>query len=280
MRQFVIFVITAILATSLVCGEQSDKNRSVDKKPVSGDESLNTVKTKRGIPYLPPYPSHSRYTQSPYARFPGIYRNPFNPFAPTYALTPGNAVVHSYSASYPKVFVPKPVLRPAIRPPVYVSRPILPLPSVPYYANRYPVFVQKPGVIPRPIVPVPTVPQFAVPSFVSSIPQNPVPVQFPAPAPVAFPSSFPSPTLVAQNGWNPSYNSIPSVQAPPPNPPAASILPPFGSANIANAQIPQRPHRPSNYYLPVGPSPSQDVATRSFHDGSSHSNGRLINRNH
>lgn len=281
MWKLFIVVITVILATSLVYGEKSAKTKPIDTKSVRIDENTNTVKSKRGITYLPSYPSHVRYSQSPYSRFPGIHRNPFNPFAPSFALTPGNAVIHSYSASYPK-YVPKPVFRPAIPPPpppVFAPRPIIPVSAGSVYSNRYPVFVPRPqSVIPRPIVPVSNIPQFSVPNYVSSIPTHsvpvpyPVPVSAPSPVPVAFPSSINSQSqFIAQNGWKPFYQ--PNIQAPSAHQPSVSILPPYTSANLANAQIPQRP---AHYYLPAGPSASQDVATRSFHDGfTQHTNGKL-----
>lgn len=276
MRKFILIVITAILAASLVCGENtSEPNESVAKNAVKIDENVNTVKTKRGITYLPPYPSYSRYNPSPYSRFPGFYRNPYNPFAPTYALTPGNAVVHSYSASYPKVYVSKPVYRPAIPPPILVHKPLFSqsVPSIPVYANRYPVFVPKPAVISKPIVPVSTVPQYTVSNFV---PTNSLPVGVPASpsVPITFPQQ-PSNTLISPNGWRPVYTSVPSVQAAPINPPTASILPPFSSSNLVASNIPQRP---SNFYLPVGQSTLRDAGTRSSQDGLTHSNGRFTSR--
>lgn len=259
MRQIFLIVATILVATSLVCSDESVKNSDTasaaaitgdDKSTTKVDENAeNTVKTKRGIhiasglTYTVPPSSYSRY--NPYARFPGIYRayNPIASFNPHYVLTPGNAVVHSFSATYPRLYLPpKPVLRPAIPSPVLVPRPV--------YANRYPVFVPKPGVIPRPIVPVSNVPQFSV----QSTPPH-IHTTVSAPGHIAFPSNAQPPTFIGQNAWRPSLSPVPSAQ----QTPSLTVLPPFNSANLASSNLIQRPN---NFYLPANPL-QQDVATRS-----------------
>lgn len=293
MRQIFSIVATVIVAASLVCSDESVKNSGTatsaaaitadDKSTMKVDENAeNTVKTKRGIhiasgiTYTVPSSSYSRY--NPYARFPGIYKASFNPIAsfnPHYVLTPGNAVVHSFSATYPRLYLPpKPVLRPAIPSPVLVPKPIV-VPSI--YANRYPVFVPKPSVIPRPIVPVSNVPQFSVQS---------TPHIHTASGPFAFPSNAQQPTFIGQNAWRPSLSSAPSAQPSPANTPSLTVLPPFNSVNgqLASSNLIQRPN---NYYLPVEQL-QQDVATRSAQIaqvGLTHANISkfflwIMNRNH
>lgn len=292
MRQILLLVVTAIIASSLVCGDRNVKNiaDTIDEKSEKVDEKMNSVKIKRGIHAYPngltyTLPS-SFHTYNPYAKFPGIYKSGIHPIAPHYALTPGNAVTHSFSANYPRFYLPpKPVLRAPIPTQFLVPKPIVPVPPV--YANRYPVFVPKPAIIPRPIIPLAHVPQFTVPSVVSTphvhttvsapvpIPLPvAVPASIPTPASIPFPSAIPPQTFISQNGWRPTFSSGPSVvQSSHPNTPSLTILPPFGPSNnlVASNHI----QRPSNYYLPT--EPLQDVATRSAQIGLNHANlGRLI----
>lgn len=252
MSQFLLvsLLFTAV-AFGLVCGDKSVESSSLDNKTEKAEENTNSIKTKRGIfnhaiPYGRNYVSYS-----PYAKFPGIYKG-FNSLS--YALTPGNAVVHSYSANYPKIYVPKPSLRPIIPPPLLVhSKPIFPISSVPIYAKRFPVFSQ-----------------FVPPAFVPAIPSNIPPLN---PIPISIPNVLPQSTLISQNGWKPVFSTVQSVQTPSP---AVTVLPPFASPS-SSSQI-TGSHAPNNYYLPpdstyhsVGPQ------LQTFRgNGLTHANGNLL----
>lgn len=252
------------VAFGLVCGDKSVESSSLDNKTEKAEENTNSVKTKRGIfNHAIPY-GHNYVSYSPYAKFPGIYKG-FNSLS--YALTPGNAVVHSYNANYPKIYVPKPSLRPIIPPPLLVhSKPILPISSVPIYAKRFPVFFQKSVLLHRP--------QFVPPPFVPAIPSNIPPLN---PIPISIPNVLPQSAFISQNGWKPVFSTVQSVQTPSlVNPPAVTVLPPFASSS-SPSQI-TGSHAPNNYYLPpdstfhsVGPQ------LQTFRDnGLSHSNGNLL----
>lgn len=283
MRKLLIILTFTVFTICLVFCDQSEQTNSVNEKSnavqqnQNFESNQNSIKTKRGIHgfaglrYLPPAPAY-RYT--PYSSFPG--RIFTRPAGPAYTLAPGNAVVHSYNANFPR-FYPRPVLRPAafpapLPPPVLIHpRPFVP--SVPVYTHtRYPTFV------PRPIVPVPPVTQFAVPNFVSTIPSPHVHTAHHVPVPVPLPfhggaGTLPQSTIIPQNGWRPVYSSIPSIASPPP----VSTVPFFPAHNHLNlAQTSSHhPQRPSNYYLPADPLPVHDVSTHAHptHEGLSHENG-------
>lgn len=273
MRKLLIILSLTIFTTCLVCCDQSvqmnqqvnEKSNEVQQQNQNFESNPNSIKTKRGIHgfaglrYLPPAYSGVNYIRhTPYSSFPGrIYTRPAGP---SYTLAPGNAVVHSYNANFPRVLYPRPVLRPA-----------LPAPPVPVYTHRYPVFVQKPFVVPKPIVPLPPVTQFAVPNFLSTIPSPHVHSAHPVPVPVPFPLQggvgvLPQSTIISQNGWKPFYSSIPSSSTVP------SLFPSHSHLNLAS---PSHPHRPSNYYLPADPLPAHDIPAHahSTHDALSHENG-------
>lgn len=190
----------------------SDENVEIDQK-TSKDVDEISVKTKRGLPYNLGYPIYgrtfTRYIPSGIPLIPNTYKNP----VATYALTPGNAVVHSFNVNYPKKF-----LRPT--PPILYHAK-LPLPSVPIYANRYPIFVPKPVFVHKPILPIPVVPM------------NP-----------SIPSVLPQPTLVSQSGWRPIFSTLPNAQPAHINPPSVTVLPP---STTSQSQT------PNNYYLPPLP---------------------------
>lgn len=290
MRKFLI-ILTFTIFTTLVFCDQNEQSNSVNQKSnevqqnQNFDSNQNSIKTKRGIHgfaglrYLPPAPAYSGlnyFRHTPYHNFPGRFYT--RPAGPSYTLAPGNAVVHSYNANFPRVIYPRPVLRPSIPaplpPPVFIQpKPIVP--SVPVYTHRYPVFV------PRPIAPLPPVTQFSVPNFVPSFPSphfhaaHPVPV--PAPVPLPFHGGVVQPsTIISQNGWKPLYSSIPSIPSPQPAP-AAPFIPAHSHLNLASSSHPQRP---SNYYLPADPLPAHDVHAHahahahSAHNELSHENGK------
>lgn len=283
MRKFLITLTFTIFITLVFCDHSEQTVSSVNEKPneVQQNQNIgtneNSVKAKRGIHgfaglrYLPPAPAYSGLNyirHTPYHSFPGrIYTRPGGP---GYTLAPGNAVVHSYNANFPRVIYPRPVLRPAIPaplpPPVFIQpKPIVP--SVPVYTHRYPVFV------PKPIVPIsPPVTQFAVPNFVSTIPSPHVHAAHPVPVPVPLPfhgGVLPQSTIIAQNGWKPLYSI--------PNPQPAPAVPFFPAHNHLNLASSSHPPRPSNYYLPADPLPTHEhhvhAHTHSTHDGLSHENG-------
>lgn len=279
MQIFQIIVIISIFTKCLVFCDQSVQASSLSKKSADVQQNADSIKTKRGIHgfaglrYLPPAPAyigHNHIKHTPYSSFPGrIYTRPAGP---AYALTPGNAVVHSYNAHYPRIY---PRLRPSIPapfpppppPPVFIhSKPIVP--SVPVYTNaRYPVFVQKPFVVPRPIVPLPPpVTQFAVPNFVST--HIPTAHSLPVPLP---PFPLQPTTIISENGWKPLYSPIPSIHSPIPTSTIPFAPPSHSHLNLA----PSNPsiHRPSNYYLPVDPlPPAHDVTAHS----ANHENGTVF----
>lgn len=237
----ILFVFALLFSINSVFGENQIKNKSEKV-------GENSVKTKRGI-QLHSYPvyghGYQRYT--PYAKFPTIYKSPIA----TYAISPGNAFVHSFNVNYPKVFLSKPVIRPAIPPPIlYHPKPVLPLPSVPIYANRYPVFVHSPAIVPKPIVPISTVPQFS--SFIPAIPPHIHTV-----SPVAVPSVLPQPTLISQDGWKPISTTVPNGQHTHIHQPAVTVLPPLNPTQLS---VPSQTQPHNNYYLPPGPSFQQDIA--------------------
>lgn len=290
-KSLIILTFTIFTICSVFC-DQSVQTNSVTKKSNDVQQSADSTKTKRGIhgyaglrylpPALPQYSGINYVRHTPYSSFPGrIYTGPGGP---SYALTPGNAVVHSYNANYPRIILPRPVLRPAFPaplppppPPVFIhSKPIVP--SVPVYTRRYPVFVQKPFVVPKPIVPLPPPPppvtQFAVPNFVSPIPPH-IHTTHSVPLPLQGSAVLPPSTFIPQNEWKPIYSSFPSISSPSP----ASTVPFFPSHHshfdLASHSHPQRP---SNYYLPADPSPVHDGNAHSTHDELSHENGMQIFR--
>lgn len=282
MRELLINLTITIFTTwCLVSCDQSVNAKSVAEGLNGVHENPNSVKTKRGIHgfaglrYLPPAPpplspyTYIRHTPYPYSNFPG--RIFTRPNGPAYALTPGNAVVHSYNANYPRYLLPKPVLRPAIPPPLPPPVLIQPkpiVPSFPVYTNRYPVFVQKPFVVPKPLPPSP---QFGVPNFVSF----PSHVHSTHAGPVPLPTGhLPPSTLYSQNGWKPLYTpAVTSFQNPP-----VSTVPYFSQPTYSHSHLPStsQPHRPSNYYLPADPLPEHDVATHTTNDALSPENGMQI----
>lgn len=269
MKTFLWIVTFTILTASLTFGDrgvQSDEN----KKSIKFEENVKSPKAKRGIRY-----AYSPRFRAPYSL--GYFKNPFSP---TYAITPGNAVVHSYNVNYPKVYTQRLLSRPAFLPPpapaALLPKPIVPVPSVPFYANRYPIFVQKPFGIPKPIVPVPSITQFTMPNLFSNIPPHihaTNPLQIPLPVPNSFVNVVQPLPLFSQNGWKPVHSPISGVQSVPINSPTVTILPPIGSLNVATSSL---THRPNNYYLPPDPSAIKDVTTHSFSDEFSH-NGRRMN---
>ncbi|XP_055309971.1 uncharacterized protein LOC129573486 [Sitodiplosis mosellana] len=240
----ILLVLIALVSISLVCGDERVENETEGK--ISEETEESSVKTKRGIHGYASdlgYPLYSRaFTRyTPYARFPTVYKTP----VATYALTPGNAIVHSFNVNYPKVLLPKPVIRPAVVSPVlYHPKPILP--SVPIYANRYPVFVNKPVIVQKPIIP--TVPQYSTSAFIPAIPPHIHTVN-----PLAVPSVLPQPTLVSQDGWRPIFSALPNDQHTHINPPAVTVLPPSNPLPTTS-----QTQTPNNYYLPPGPSIQHD----------------------
>lgn len=278
MRKLQIIVIITVFTNCLVICDQSVRTTSsLNEKSNNVQPNSDSIKTKRGIHgfgglrYLPPaaaYSGHNFIKHSPYSSFPGrIYTRPSGP---AYALTPGNAVVHSYNAHYPRIY---PRLRPSIPAPLPPLPPppvfIQPKPIVPIYTNRYPVFVQKPFVVPRPIVPLPPpVTQFAVPNFVSTFPSHiHTPNTLPIPAPVPFPLQ--STSIISENGWKPLYSPIPNI----PNPLPPSTIPLAPHSHLAPSDPPQRPN---NYYLPADPLPVHDVTAHS----TNHENGNNCEKSH
>lgn len=286
MRKLLIILTVIISTTCLVfCDQdQSVQTISVEEKSNAVQQNPESVKTKRGIHgyaglrYLPPAPAYSGlnyFRHSPYASFPGrIYTRPGGL---AYAITPGNAIVHSYNANYPRIVFPRPVLRPAIPAPIpppvlFQPKPIVPIvPQIPVYTHRYPsIYAQRPFVVPRPIVPLPPVtPQFAVPNFV---PTNPVPLPVPVPLPLQAGGVLPQPSLVSQNGWKPLYTSTANI----PIAPSASTVPYVPSHSHLNLASSSHSQRPSNYYLPVDP-PAHDIVAHSSNDAHlSHENGTWL----
>lgn len=295
MRPLLVSLVIAVFAIALVCGDEKVE----PQEESSVKEIDSSVKTKRGIyNYVVPGYGHG-YA---YPRYPGAYRHGL---PPGYTLTPGNAVVHSFNANYPKVFLPRPVLRPAIPPPVLIpSKPILPLAHVPVYANRYPVFLQKPLLVRKPIVPLPhvstvvpslhhvptivpsfnhvptVVPQFAhFPAAVPSFPQGPtvVPTHFHSvaslPIPVGVPNALNQPSLISQDGWKPIFSSVsPLSQGPHVHQPAVTVLPPLGPSHLPAASASPATN---NYYLPPDPA-AHDVNAYSGNEELHQANGNLF----
>lgn len=252
MRKLLIILSLSIFTTCLVYCETisvNEKSNEVQKNQ-NFESNQNSIKTKRyaGLRYLPPAYSGLNYIRhTPYSSFPGRFR-------PAYTLAPGNAVVHSYNANFPRILYPRPILRPALPAPPPI------VPSIPVYTHRYPVFVQKPFVVPKPI---------AVPNFVSTISSPHVHTAHPVPFPLQGDVGvLPTSSIIPPNGWKPLYSSIPSVASPPP----VSAVPFFPSHSHLNLAPSTHPQRPSNYYLPL---PVHDVSTHahSTHDGLSHENG-------
>lgn len=280
MRNLLIILTFTIFTICLVFCDQNVQKSSVSEKSNDVQQSVDSIKTKRGIhgfagyrylpPALPQYSGINYIRHTPYSSFPGrIYTRPSGP---AYAITPGNAVVHSYNANYPRIIFPRPVLRPSFPaplpppppPPVFFQP--RPIPSVPIHTHRgYPVFV------PRPIVPLPPVTQFAVPNFVSTIPPHIHTTHSVPFAPPLQGGVLPPSTLISQNGWKPLYSSIPSISSPSP----ASTVPffPAHAHNHLNLPSSSHPHRPSNYYLPADPLPVHDGNAHSTNDELSHENG-------
>lgn len=211
-----LFLVIILLSINFVF---SDENVEMDRKTLEEVEKTS-VKTKRGI---------KGYASDMYGRTFTRYVPSYGD-SPTYALTHGNAVIHSFNINYPKVFLtkrPTTISTPSI---LYHTKPIFPQPSI--YANRYPVFVHKPVIVHKPLFP--TVPQFTTPTFIPSTP-----------------SVLPQPTLVSQNGWRPIFSAAPNVR--PINPPAVTVLPPANPLpTISQTQT------PNNYYLPPVPAVQYD----------------------
>lgn len=272
MRKLLIIVIITIFTTRLVCCDQSVQTNLVNEqinKQSNVHQNSESIKTKRGthgfagLRYLPPAPSYNGLNyirHTPYSSFPGrIYTRPAGP---AYALTPGNAVVHSYNVNYPRIYHRLRPSIPAPLPPTVLihTKPIVP--PVPVYPiNRYPVYV------PRPIVPLPPVPQFGVPNFLPTIPPhvhtaNSIPVPIPVPFPLQ-PTPF-----ISENGWKPLYSPIPTISNAIPTQTIPHI-PHISSHSHLNLVSPSPPHRPSNFYLPVDPLPAHDVIGHS----KNHENG-------
>lgn len=258
MRQFLVTLLLTALAINLVCGEKSEESPSSDNQTSESEENTNSVKTKRGIyNYAIPY-GHNYLSYTPYAKFPGIYKG-FH--GPSYAITPGNAITHSYNVNYPKIYKPASIPLP---PPLLLhSRPVAAtVPSFSIYAKRFPAFVQKSVPVHRPIFPAPVVPQFATAPVVPHFASTPVVPQFAAapivpalpshvrplnPIPVA--SVIPQPSLISQDGWKPIFSTVPTAQTPSfISQPAGTVLPPF--ANSPTHLTPNVAHAPNNYYLP------------------------------
>ncbi|XP_031624088.1 uncharacterized protein LOC116341271 [Contarinia nasturtii] len=271
MRLLLVTAVTFLFVTLVYC---SVENKSEDEKSVKIEES--STKTKRGIHgygsggFSYPLPVFGRY--SPYARYPGSVTN--------YALTPGNAVVHSFNVNYPKVIVSK--IRPAISPQILIqSKPVLPV-----YANRYPVFFQK-SIIQKPIASIVPVSQFSTPAFISSSSPhihtvntspsssphihtvNTIPSSSPHihnVNPIAIPNNLPQPTLISQDGWRPVFSSVQNVQSNPINPPAVTVLPPLNPSHLSTG--PSLTQMSKNYYLP--PDPSEQYQHQQQHDLQAH----------
>lgn len=266
MRQLLFVSLAFIaLAINLVSGDQSVEKSSIDSD--KSDENSNSLKTKRGIyNHAIPY-GHKYVSYTPYAKFPGIYKG-FN--TPGFTLTPGNAVIHSYNVNYPKIYLPRPAIRPIIPPPspplLFHSKPILPVSSAPIYAQRFPVFVQK-------SVYVPPAPHFTVPSFVPAVPASIRPLN-----PITISNTLPQSTLISQDGWKPVFSAHDAQNPLFVNPPAVTVLPPFPTSNspsqLAGSSL---GHTPNNYYLP----PDQSLHGVESHphtltnDGLSHANGNF-----
>lgn len=211
----IVTLVIILISTNLVCSDNSAQNESEKVEE-------NSVKTKRGIHGFG-YPIYGHGTPYTYARFPTFY-----------TLSPGKAIVHSFNVNYPKPFI-----RPAIPPPVlYHPKPILSLPSVPIYGNRYPY--SYPTIVHKPIVSIPTAPHFSTSAFAPAIPQhiNPIAVH--------------QPTLVSQDGWTPISSSVPNVQHTHYNPPSVTVLPPLNPTH--------QQQTPNNYYLPPSSSGQQDIS--------------------
>lgn len=302
MNRIIVTVFVAVFVLSVVRAEdnsqENQENASANDEQI--DESESTAKTKRGIhsygfanglsytlPISSYYGLRHAHAQTPYARFPSYYKHIGLPT--TYALSPGGASVSSFSVNYPKYpLVPK----------TLVHKPIFPT----VYANRYPLFVQKPVLhAPRPpIVPVgvPTT-TFAAPIL------PPAPSAFlppphyhhhhvhpfvPAQAPLPV---LPTTTLIAQDGWRPiaapSFPSsvplpftptlsfapqpsftpiqpqIPSLIPDANNRPSISILPPTKPQAVPSTPV------GTNFYLP----PAENIQQINVNDGDfAHADGK------
>lgn len=211
-------LLVTVLIASLLCIASCDESVENESKDSKVEE--NSVKKKRSY--------HGFY--GPYTRYTSIFKTPVS----TYALTPGNAIVHSFNVNYPKVFLPKPVARPILPPPVlYHTKPTLSIPSVPIYANRYPVFVQSPVVYQKPFSTLPS------PAFIPSAPA----------IPPSYPGFLPQST---SDGWRPIYSSAPYFPHTHINQPSNTVLPPL---NPTHLPAPSQTQTPNNYYLP----PSQSI---------------------
>lgn len=229
--------LTILFLFSTVFCDTNGENKSADGNLVKNERNIISTKTKRGIHG---YTSDLNYYSSvygpryfPYAKFPGHYR-----------ISPGNAIVQSYNVNYPKVILPK-VIRPAIPQPILIhSKPVLPpLPAAPVYANRYPLFINKP-VFQKPIVPIAS----AVPQFVA-------PIHFPSSSPhihtvnpITVSNIAPQPSLE----WRPIYSSVSNI---PNSPPAITVLPPLNPSHLSSGQSLSQMSK--NYYLP--PDPTRNV---------------------
>lgn len=202
-RFLVIALFATLLIANVVCieNENNDQNiKSIENNDVENDQSVendgDSIKTKRGIIgyYTLPSPGLTKY------RFPGFYKGLASP---GYTLSPGSASVHSFSVNYPKVYYPKPVLRPAFpSPAVFHTKPI-------YYANRYP----HPFFVPKPVIPV-AAPQPAflpAPPQPAFLPAPPQPAFLPAPPQPAFlpaphqPAFLPAPTFPTSFAPTPAF---------------------------------------------------------------------------
>lgn len=218
-----LLLVIILLSINLV---YSDKN--VEK--TSGKVEESSVKTKRGINRYASDLSYPVYGRT-FTRYIPAYKSP----VATYALTPGNAVVHSFNVNYPKVFLPKRPITIPTPPILYHAKPILPPVSI--YANRYPVFVHKPVLVHKPIVPI--VPFIQQPHIHTVNP--------------SIPSVLPQPTLVSQSGWRPIFSALPNVQPTYINPPAVTVLPPSNPLPTTS-----QTQTPNNYYLPPVPAIQHD----------------------
>lgn len=226
-----IVIVVIVFSIIFVCSGENIKSESESKsengQSMKAEEDVNSAKTKRGIHALNyPIPTYG-HSYAGYARFPGLYRNKI--ISP-YVISPGNAITHSFNVNYPRTYIPRPVIRPAIAPPVLINtKPILPVSPVPLYANRFQVF--QPAIVQKPIV------HFTIPPHIHH--------NIHAVNPITLPNVPPQPTLISQNGWRPIFAAMPSNTHI--NQPSVTILPPLNTPQPALSGTTQTPN---NYYLP------------------------------
>lgn len=266
-----------VLLIETIC---ASKTNSSSISPVTDSTK---PKSKRGIihfgntlAYSPPHHHHvsdlalhlqkPSWITSPFARYPGIYRNialppPPSPL-PNFALSHGGATITSYNINYPRypiltqkpIFFNSPIAPPIAKPilptaPSFIipaQKPIIPVAISPGFTNQFP-FLSKPAFPTPTYTIIPTYPgQTILPTGPHVHPQF-IPIHLPShqtPTIATYPSAtfptIPGPTIIANAQPTPSFGGGDSwrpiivTQNPAIGPfqrPAISLLPPFLSQN-------------------------------------------------